>query len=51
MRAIHTTLTALGTRAAYCPKWSFARRKPKALRRVKLVEQEMILMVLEAALE
>lgn len=30
VRAIQTTLTAEGTRAAYCPKWSLARRKPKA---------------------
>jgi len=28
--AIHTTETALGTRASYCPRWSLASRKPKA---------------------
>lgn len=30
VRAIQTTEMAEGTRAANCPKWSFARRKPKA---------------------
>lgn len=30
VKAIHTTLTAAGTRAAYCPKCNLANRKPKA---------------------
>jgi len=30
VKAIQTTLTALGVRAENCPKWSLARRKPKA---------------------
>jgi hypothetical protein len=30
VKAIHTTLTADGTRAMYSPKWSLAKRNPKA---------------------